>query len=127
MIAMPVTMMLGSILSGYILALDGLWNLKGWQWLFLLEGLPSVVLGVVTWFFLNDTPDQATWLDDDEKQALKTMIAREQEVAIAHRHAALDAARSADPGGAALHAGLLLPDQHAERDQHLDAADPAKL
>ncbi|MGP4884647.1 MFS transporter, partial [Klebsiella pneumoniae] len=52
MIAMPVTMMLGSILSGYILALDGLWNLKGWQWLFLLEGLPSVVLGVVTWFFL---------------------------------------------------------------------------
>jgi ACS family 4-hydroxyphenylacetate permease-like MFS transporter len=38
MIAMPVTMMLGSILSGYILALDGLWNLKGWQWLFLLEG-----------------------------------------------------------------------------------------
>lgn len=48
MIAMPVTMMLGSILSGYILALDGLWNLKGWQWLFLLEGLPSVVLGVVT-------------------------------------------------------------------------------
>ncbi len=48
MIAMPVTMMLGSILSGYILAMDGLWNLKGWQWLFLLEGLPSVVLGVVT-------------------------------------------------------------------------------
>ena len=78
MIAMPVTMMLGSILSGYILAMDGLWNLKGWQWLFLLEGLPSVVLGVVTWFYLNDTPDQATWLDDDEKQALKTMIAREQ-------------------------------------------------
>jgi ACS family 4-hydroxyphenylacetate permease-like MFS transporter len=38
MIAMPVTMMLGSIVSGYILALDGLWNLKGWQWLFLLEG-----------------------------------------------------------------------------------------
>jgi ACS family 4-hydroxyphenylacetate permease-like MFS transporter len=84
MIAMPVTMMLGSILSGYILALDGLWNLKGWQWLFLLEGLPSVVLGVVTWFFLNDTPDQATWLDDEEKQTLKTMIAREQEHAIAH-------------------------------------------
>ena len=50
MIAMPVTMMLGSILSGYILAMDGLWNLKGWQWLFLLEGLPSVVLGVVTGF-----------------------------------------------------------------------------
>ncbi|STG44141.1 putative 4-hydroxyphenylacetate permease hpaX [Escherichia coli] len=79
-----VTMMLGSILSGYILALDGLWNLKGWQWLFLLEGLPSVILGVVTWFYLNDTPDQATWLDENEKQALKTMILREQESAFAH-------------------------------------------
>ncbi|EGK30737.1 putative tartrate transporter domain protein [Shigella flexneri K-272] len=84
MIAMPVTMMLGLILSGYILALDGLWNLKGWQWLFLLEGLPSVILGVVTWFYLNDTPDQATWLDENEKQALKTMILREQESAFAH-------------------------------------------
>ena len=79
MIAMPVTMMLGSILSGYILALDGLWNLKGWQWLFLLEGLPSVVLGVVTWFFLNDTPDKANWLDNEEKQALMAMIDRERE------------------------------------------------
>lgn len=50
----------------------------------LLEGLPSVILGVVTWFYLNDTPDQATWLDENEKQALKTMILREQESAFAH-------------------------------------------
>jgi ACS family 4-hydroxyphenylacetate permease-like MFS transporter len=45
-----------------------------------------VVLGVVTWFFLNDTPDQATWLDDEEKQTLKTMIAREQERDCKHHH-----------------------------------------
>ncbi|VFS44598.1 tartrate transporter [Enterobacter cancerogenus] len=114
-------MMLGSILSGYILAMDGLWNLKGWQWLFLLEGLPSVVLGVVTWFYLNDTPDQATWLDDDEKQALKTMIGpRAGGGHCPGIHTPLDAARGHDPGGAALHAGLLLPDQHPERYQHLD-------
>ncbi|KJM56979.1 4-hydroxyphenylacetate permease [Pluralibacter gergoviae] len=87
MIAMPVTMMFGSLLSGYILALDGLWHLKGWQWLFLLEGLPSVLLGVVTWFFLNDTPDQAGWLDDDEKRALKQMLDRERSVAAAPRSA----------------------------------------
>jgi ACS family 4-hydroxyphenylacetate permease-like MFS transporter len=74
MIAMPVTMMLGSIVSGYILALDGLWNLNGWQWLFLLEGLPSVVLGVMVWFFLNDSPSKAKWLTADEKKALKMMI-----------------------------------------------------
>ncbi len=78
MIAMPVTMMIGSLLSGYILALDGVWHLKGWQWLFLLEGLPSIILGIVTWFLLNDTPDQANWLSEDEKQALKAMMRREQ-------------------------------------------------
>lgn len=63
--------------------MDGLWNLKGWQWLFLLEGLPSVVLGVVTGSTLTTRRIRPP-LDDDEKQALKTMIAREQELAIAH-------------------------------------------
>ena len=77
MIAMPVTMMIGSLLSGYILALDGVMNLKGWQWLFLLEGLPSVLLGVATWFFLDDKPADARWLDEEEKQALQNMMARE--------------------------------------------------
>jgi len=78
MIAMPVTMMFGSLLSGYILALDGVWNLKGWQWLFLLEGLPSVVLGVATWFFLDDKPQQARWLDEEEKRLLNGMLERER-------------------------------------------------
>lgn len=45
MVAMPVTMALGSLVSGYILALDGFLNMRGWQWLFLLEGFPSVLLG----------------------------------------------------------------------------------
>ena len=54
MIAMPVTMALGSLASGYILNMDGLLNLKGWQWLFLLEGFPSVLLGLVVWFWLDD-------------------------------------------------------------------------
>jgi len=81
MIAMPVTMMIGSLLSGYILALDGVWHLKGWQWLFLLEGLPSVLLGIVAWYFLDDRPAQARWLDEDEKRALITMLDREREIA----------------------------------------------
>lgn len=78
MIAMPVTMMFGSLLSGYILALDGLWNLKGWQWLFLLEGAPSVLLGVVTWFFLDDRPQQARWLRPEEKRLLIALLERER-------------------------------------------------
>lgn len=81
MIAMPVTMMLGSLLSGYILALDGLWHLKGWQWLFLLEGAPSVVLGVTTWFFLDDRPQQARWLQPDEQRLLIDLLARERSAA----------------------------------------------
>ncbi|QCR38305.1 4-hydroxyphenylacetate permease [Nissabacter sp. SGAir0207] len=81
MIAMPVTMMVGSLLSGYILAMDGLLNLKGWQWLFLLEGLPSVLLGVMTWFFLDDKPAQARWLSAEEKGALQGMLERERAAA----------------------------------------------
>lgn len=74
MIAMPVTMAIGSLVSGYILALDGLMNLKGWQWLFLIEGIPSVLLGVVVWFYLDDTPAKAKWLTDEEKTSLKAMM-----------------------------------------------------
>ncbi|SQI30980.1 Inner membrane transport protein RhmT [Serratia plymuthica] len=74
MIAMPVTMAIGSLVSGYILALDGVMNLKGWQWLFLLEGIPSVLLGVVVWFYLDDTPAKAKWLTDEEKTSLKAMM-----------------------------------------------------
>lgn len=74
MIAMPVTTLLGSVLSGYLLALDGLLNLKGWQWLFLVEGIPSVILGVVVWRWLDDKPQDARWLKEDEKQALLQLL-----------------------------------------------------
>ncbi|MGL4427741.1 MAG: 4-hydroxyphenylacetate permease [Silvania sp.] len=74
MIAMPVTMALGSLASGYILNLDGVMNLKGWQWLFLLEGFPSVILGFVVWFWLDDSPLKARWLTDDDKACLNEML-----------------------------------------------------
>jgi len=74
MIAMPVTMALGSLASGYILNLDGVMNLKGWQWLFLLEGFPSVILGFVVWFWLDDSPDKARWLTQDDKACLREML-----------------------------------------------------
>lgn len=81
MIAMPVTMMLGSAVSGYILALDGVMNLKGWQWLFLLEGMPSVLLGIVVWRWLDDKPADARWLTAQEKTALEAMLARDSKAA----------------------------------------------
>ena len=74
MVAMPVTTALGSIVSGYILSLDGVMALKGWQWLFLLEGFPSVLLGVMVWFWLDDSPDKAKWLAKEDKKCLQEMM-----------------------------------------------------
>ncbi|MBW7982042.1 4-hydroxyphenylacetate permease [Enterobacillus tribolii] len=78
MIAMPVTMMLGSLVSGYILSMDGLLSLKGWQWLFLLEGFPSVLLGIVVWFYLDDSPQKAKWLTQDDKDCLNEMMEKDK-------------------------------------------------
>lgn len=74
MIAMPVTIALGSIVSGYILSMDGLLNLHGWQWLFLLEGFPSVLLGIMVWFWLDDSPSKAKWLTAEDKKCLQEMM-----------------------------------------------------
>ncbi|MBW7981574.1 4-hydroxyphenylacetate permease [Enterobacillus tribolii] len=74
MVAMPVTMALGSAASGYIMSMDGILDLKGWQWLFLLEGFPSVLLGIIVWIYLDDTPAKAKWLTDEDKKTLKEMM-----------------------------------------------------
>ncbi|WP_289997545.1 4-hydroxyphenylacetate permease [Photorhabdus laumondii] len=78
MVAMPVTMAFGSLASGYILEMDGLMNLHGWQWLFLLEGFPSVLLGIVVWFYLDDSPKRAKWLTDEDKKCLQEMMDNDQ-------------------------------------------------
>ncbi|WP_426808756.1 MFS transporter [Pseudomonas sp. WOUb67] len=75
MIAMPFTAGFGSALSGLILGLDGVWGLHGWQWLFLLEGMPSVIMGFVVFGYLNDTPHQARWLSPEDKQQLQHALA----------------------------------------------------
>lgn len=74
MIAMPFTAGFSSALSGLILGLDGLWGLKGWQWLFLLEGLPSVLMGFVVFYYLDDRPQQAKWLNHDEQALLQQAL-----------------------------------------------------
>ena len=79
MIAMPVTAAAGSILSGYLLELDGLWGLHGWQWLFLVEGLPASLLGIAVWFYLDDKPADAHWLSAAEKNCLQAMLQAEDQ------------------------------------------------
>lgn len=74
MIAMPVTAALGSAVSGYILELDGAMGLKGWQWLFMLEGLPSSILGLIVFWYLDDKPQDAKWLTAAEKTTLERSL-----------------------------------------------------
>lgn len=81
MIAMPVTAAVGSAISGYILALDGTWGLRGWQWLFLLEGMPTVALGFMVYYRLHDSPLRAKWLTADEQQVLAQTLAAEHRAA----------------------------------------------
>lgn len=65
--SVPAAYVLASLVSGAILQLNGTFGLPGWKWLFLLEGLPAVTLGVFGIFYLTDRPNQAKWLSRDEK------------------------------------------------------------
>src|ERR1700732_2580491 len=64
--------------SGALLELHGLAGLSGWQWLFILEGLPAVILGIVVLFYLPDGPDNAVWLEVDERAALLSRLESER-------------------------------------------------
>src|SRR3978361_231658 len=66
-VAGPVSAVVGAPISGMLLGLDGVMGLKGWQWLFIIEGVPSVLLGIVTWFYLTDRPAKADWLTAEQK------------------------------------------------------------
>ena len=67
----------GGPLSGGLLELDGLAGLDGWQWLFLVEGAPAIVLGFVTLRFLDDRPADAAWLEPEEREFLAAELERE--------------------------------------------------
>jgi MFS transporter, ACS family, tartrate transporter len=70
MLAMPVSGIIGSPISGALLSMHGIGTLDGWQWLFLIEGLPAIVLGTLVRFVLTDKPGDAAWLTADERATL---------------------------------------------------------
>ena len=79
MVAIPVSTFLGSPISGLILdTMDGLLGLHGWQWLFVMEAAPALLLGAVVLVWLPDTPGQARWLPADERAWLLARLAEEQ-------------------------------------------------
>ncbi len=74
MTAAPISTALGSPISASLLQLNGLMGLKGWQWMFVLEAFPAVIMSLVTYFYMTDRPAKANWMPDDEKAWLvKTM------------------------------------------------------
>ena len=92
MVAIPVSTVIGAPISGVILELDGWHGLEGWQWLFLLEGIPAVVLGFVVLGYLTDSPERAKWLAPTERRWLADRIASEQRSAQARHGVGLKAA-----------------------------------
>jgi ACS family tartrate transporter-like MFS transporter len=77
MTANPLAGVVGSPISGALLGLHGK-GLAGWQWLFLMEGMPAIVLGVTVLWVLNDTPGDARWLAGEERQWLIDQLALER-------------------------------------------------
>ena len=80
MTAVPVTGLIGGPLSGWLLGWNGVLGLAGWQWLFLWEGLPAVILGVAVLFYLTDRPEVAKWLSTQERNCISNELAREREL-----------------------------------------------
>ncbi len=70
MFGIPVCSIFGAPLSSMLLELNGMGGLAGWQWLFILEGIPAVLLGFITLSYLTDKPKDATWLATDERNWL---------------------------------------------------------
>ena len=88
-IGIPAASVIGSPISGAIMSMDGFLGAKGWHWLYVLEALPAVILGVMVLVFLVDRPHQAKWLSEEEKTWLQAELDREkaEHTEVRHRFA----------------------------------------
>jgi len=77
MVAIPAANFIGSPVSGAILSLDGWYGMRGWHWLFIMEGVPAVILGIAAFFMLNNRPTDASWLNQEQKAWLNGTLAAE--------------------------------------------------
>jgi ACS family tartrate transporter-like MFS transporter len=95
MTATAIAGMIGSPISGLLLEMDGMGGLGGWQWLFLIEGVPSILLAFVTFAYLPDGPTKASWLSSEEKQWIANRLEKERAETASHgQHSMLDAVSS---------------------------------
>jgi ACS family tartrate transporter-like MFS transporter len=83
-LALPVAVALGAPMSTGLMELNGLWGLAGWKWMYLVEAVPTVLLGVVVFFYLTDRPAMAKWLPTEERTWLTSTIDHERRQIEAH-------------------------------------------
>ncbi|WP_020639133.1 MFS transporter [Amycolatopsis balhimycina] len=87
MTAIPVSSALGSTLSSLLIVNGhGVFGLAGWRFMFLVEGIPAILLAFVTWFYLTDRPEKANWLTDDERTWLVAELERERQAKETEHH-----------------------------------------
>ena len=87
MVAVPVSTAVGSTLSSLIIDWGhGIFGLEGWRVMFLVEGIPAVILAFVCWFYLTDRPAEAAWLNADQKDWLETTLDFERSLAETGQH-----------------------------------------
>jgi MFS transporter, ACS family, tartrate transporter len=79
MAAGPLSTVVGAPISGVLLGMEGVMGLRGWQWLFIVEGVPSLILAVAAFRYLTDRPAGAAWLSHDEREWLSAELAAEEE------------------------------------------------
>lgn len=78
LVAIPASTVVGGPVSGFILQMNGVAGLAGWQWLFIIEGLPAALLGIAALWLLPDGPESATFLTAEERRAVQARIASER-------------------------------------------------
>jgi ACS family tartrate transporter-like MFS transporter len=79
MTATALAGVIGGPVSGALLEMNGVWGLSGWQWLFLLEGIPAVLLGIAVFFYLPERPEMSAWLPPEEKEWLRERLAVDEQ------------------------------------------------
>jgi MFS transporter, ACS family, tartrate transporter len=91
-LGLPLSSIIAGPLSGLILDhMNGFFGLRSWQWLFIIEGIPALIMAVVALLYLTNTPKEAKWLSDEERDAYHLMMERQSKEVASHGHADLKA------------------------------------